>query len=1178
MFQVETEATLDALAARLAKLLAKPLDDPMTPEWIVVGSAGTERWLRLELSRRLGSSGEGRSDGVAANLRMLFPRRFEQEVLAPDVDTVSDPWKLERVAWAIVEVLQDGTDPALGPLRSLAPGATQWGRARRLADLFDGYLHHRPEMIRLWAGGEDVDDTGERLVEHHAWQPHLWRLVRERIGCPSPAEVRPELLRTLRCGVCPASVPARVALFGLSTIPGGTPFLDLLKSLGEVRDVHLMFREVSPARSRKVARVALAGGPSQSSRRGHLPGLVAADGAGALEAEGNPLVASWARPSAEATALLCGCMPAGQRSEGPPGQPANLLAKIRYDITFDRPPSGDFRLGLRDRSIRIHTCHGATRQVEVLRDQILHFLADDPTLREDDIVVACPAIDSYAPLVEAVFGPPAGSQADGHDRKGSPGIAYTIADRSLERTISLFAALLALLDLLASRFSVEALIDFIARPRVRRRFELSDADLDQIVVWAATANTRWGLDAGHRARWGIPDSYDAGSLRKLADRLLIGVATTERPELLAVGGISPIAVEGDGVALSGRFAALLHRLSSLEDEARRLRSPAQWVSLLREAIADLFASDAEGLWQERRLARVLEQVEDDATISGSPASAQVSLADIRQLLARHLQGAAGRTDFFRGGVTFCSLTPLRGVPFRVVCLLGLDEASLPAVTSDGDDIKAGRSKLGDSDPRAETRQAILETLLASRDHLVITRSGRSVVTNQRLPASVVVSELTDVIRATLRAEGREDAMATIEIVHPRQSFDEANFAAGPSALDPAQAPWSFDPLARAGAAGRAAQQVRTPPCAVALRPKKPTDIALDDLRDFLVHPVRYFVRRVLGVDIPASNLGRGNARLEPSPTLNAPGSAFDGRGLVIDLDELETWDLSDRLLRHRLGGGDHDSFVRALRARDLLPPGRWADRSLDTAEGRVGPILAELAAEGIWPSVLRSDGQASASPPPGYDGELAWQYVPVDVRLADGTRIAGTVTVAPSAGGPLQLSVSRSQDKDQLAPWLGLVALCAASPATPWRAVLINRPDTASKRSPAASKRILEVSSGEADGRRDKALEALSVTADLFRRAERGLLPLFPRLSPALAAGASPALLADLWRPFKGRGDGDDEWVRFAFDDPQLADVLSLAVKTDDPPGPGDDRATRYAKLLWGAVTRSVTPSTGSAP
>lgn len=1148
---METAATLDALAGRLAGLLARPLDDPMTPEWVVVGSAGTERWLRLELSRLLGSSGGGRGDGVAANLRMLFPRRFEQAVLAPDVESGADPWKLERVAWAIVEVLQDSTDPALGPLASLAPGATQWGRARRLADLFDGYLYRRPEMIRRWAGGEDVDDAGERLAGYHAWQPHLWRLVRRRIASPSPAEVRPELLRALRSGVCPGSVPARVSLFGLSTIAGGAPFLDLLTSLGQARDVHLMFREVSPARSRKVAQAA----PT-----------------------GNPLLASWARPAAESSALLARCAPRRKRSGGSAEQPATLLAKIRDDITSDRPPSGDYRLGLGDRSIRIHTCHGATRQVEVLRDQILHFLADDPTLREDDIVVVCPAIDTYAPLVEAVFGPSAGSQADGHDRKGPPGVAYRIADRSLERTVPLFAALSALIDLLAGRFSVEAVIDFVSCPAVRRRFGLSDADLALVAAWAQTANTRWGLDSAHRGRWGIPDDYDAGSLQKLADRLLVGVATTEHPELTAIGGISPIAVEGDGVALAGRFADLLQRLSSLEDQARCRRSPAQWVSFLREALTDLFATDVDALWQDRRLARVLEQVDDDATISGSPASAQVSLADIRQVLGRHLQGVAARTDFFRGGVTFCSLTPLRGVPFRVVCLLGLDEASLPAGSSDGDDIRAGRPELGDSDPRAETRQAILETLLAARDHLVITRSGRSVVTNQRLPASVVVSELTDVIAATLHAEEREAAVRTIEIAHPRQSFDEANFAAGgPLAPDPAQAPWSFDPLALAGAEGRARQQVRTPPCAAPLNAKEPTDIPLDDLRDFLVHPVRYFVRKVLGADISASKLGQGQGRLEHSATLNQPGSAFTGRGLVANLDDLETWDLSDRLLRHRLSGGDHDSFVRASRARDLLPPGHWAERCLEIVEGRVGPILAELAAEGILPAGPPGRQQDGATTPSGRGGELAWEYVPVDVRIADGTRIAGTVTVSPAACGPLQVSVSRRQDKDQLAPWLGLLALCAAAPATPWRAVLINRPDPASKPSLVASKRILEVASSEPDERRAKALEALSVTAELFRRAERELLPLFPRLSPALAAGASPASLADSWHPFKGRGDGDDEWVRFAFDNPRLDDVLSLAVHADDPPGPGDDRATRYAKLLWGAVTRSTAVPTGSS-
>ena len=57
-----------------------------------------------------------------------------------------------------------------------------------------------------------------------------------------------------------------------------------------------------------------------------------------------------------------------------------------------------------DRSVQVHSCHGVARQVEVLREVLLGLLADDDTLEPRDILVMCPDIETYAPLIVAGFG------------------------------------------------------------------------------------------------------------------------------------------------------------------------------------------------------------------------------------------------------------------------------------------------------------------------------------------------------------------------------------------------------------------------------------------------------------------------------------------------------------------------------------------------------------------------------------------------------------------------------------------------------------------------------------------------------------------------------------------------------------------------------------------------------
>ncbi|MSO87646.1 MAG: exonuclease V subunit gamma [Acidimicrobiia bacterium] len=1118
MLQLQGHEQMGGLADQLAAVLAAPVADPMAAEWIVVGSAGVDRWLRLQLSQRLGCSVDPSStDGVAANLDLLYPQRLVQRILAPRDPNEPDPWGVDQLTWVVLEVLAGlGSDARLGPIAQLAPGATRWSRARRLADLFDRYLLHRPHMVRSWGAGDDVDGLGNPLPERARWQPYLWRSVREQVGMPSPAELMPDQLAALRAGQCPDDVPERVSLFGLTTIPGGAPFLELLDALATQRDVHLLLHHPSAALADKVRRP---------------PGVV-----GGL----HPLLRSWARPARDTLVLL------GDRGADEPIGPAptprsavtTVLQQVQADLRADQKPAGQLVPSADDRSLRIHSCHGASRQVEVLRDQILHLLADDDHLREDDVVVLCPSLEEFVPLIEAAWGPSASSSPVADDNSGSPALAYRMTDRSLGSIVPVLAALASLLELLDSRFSDAAVLDFANLAPVRERYDLDDEDLSRLADWVEQANVRWGLDAAHRQRWGLPAGHADGAWSTALDRLLLGVMVSDDPLALGPGEVLPIGVEGSGVALAGRFAELLDRLKLLADEAQRPRPVGEWIDLLRDASDQLFATERGGEWQAAKLANLFEDIAQQAAIGGQPSAVDLTLAEVRALIGRRLQDTAGRAEFFRGGITVTSLTPLRGLPHRVVCLLGVDESAFTSGAPDGDDLTSLAPEIGDRDRRAETRQALLDAVLAAEDHLIITRTGHSVVTNQPVPPAVAVAELREAVAATIADGKRQEAMAAIEIAHPRQGYDERNFR--PGAIDPgATVAWGFNTLARDGADRR--RMNLSPPAfleePLAVDPLPVVD--LGELRDFLENPVRYFVRSCLRVNLPEVPSRSGGKLVAPSSTSSGLARASEGRNLVLELDSLESWKVADRLLAHRRSGGDVGSFRRRERASDLLPPGRLSDRAIDLTVEKVDPLvdcLDDLGVLGTEP-IQR----------------------PVDVSLPDGTRLVGSVRddrgVAP---GPVTVTASHWHRKRELGPWLDLLALTAQDPSRPWTAQLV-----ASAKSKARVKSVAITLPGEsATQRRDRALTALSTVVGLFQRGRTEPLPIFPETSIDLYEGKPRAAT---WSGYQGMGEGVDRWVQLVFGSITFAELLAIECRPDDPPGGNGGRAERYASVLWGA-------------
>ncbi len=1130
MLVVHRSERADRLVDALAELLAVGPADPLRAEVVAVPTRGVERWLGQRLSHRLGAGEEG---GVCANLEMPFPGTLVREAVAAacELDAGADPWLPERAVWPLIDLVDEhGDDPELavllGHLRAATPGEgagrpRRYSALRRAADRFDHYGVHRPSMILAWSEGAGS-----------GWQPHLWRLLRERIALPSPAE----RFATARCRLEArpevVGLPARVALFGLTRLPGS--HLDILAALAVHRDVHLLLLHPSAALWERVG-----------SHPAAVPlGLARSEDPTARLAS-NPLLRSWARDAREMQLVLAGRgittsvhhgvadgSPAEKGAEkgadsSPPERgeaprlPSGVLAALQAGVREDLAPPGapgpapaggrrpsDLRMVIdpADDSLRVHACHGRARQVEVARDAILHLLSADPTLEPRDVIVCCPDVETFAPLVQAVFG------------AGEPGasprrLRARLADRSLRQTNPLLAIAATLLELAGGRASASEVLDLAARPAVARHFRFERDDLAALGEWAAASGVRWGLDAGHRQLWKLPP-LSAGTWEAGIDRLLLGVAM-EGPGL-AWGGVVPLeGVTGGSVELAGRLAELVARLSY---SFARLRDPqplGAWVDGLIVG-TELIASAAPGEdWQHDQLRRVLAEVVDGPAPGSSPV---LSLAEVRSLLAGRLQGRPTTANFRTGDLTVCTLVPMRSVPHRVVVLLGLDDGDFPRHPEpDGDDLLAERPEVGDRDPRSEDRQLLLDALMAATDHLVVTYSGRDERTNRPRPPAVPVAELLDLVDATFCRGDGDPARRSVMVEHPLHSFDRRNFAPGGPG---GSGPWGFDPVDLEGARASCRQLPAPPWLPGRLPPLDEAVVALDELVRFLEHPVRAFLRRRLGLFVA------GGA---PRPLDSIP----------LELDALGRWALGDRLLAACSAGVELSRAVHLERLRGLLPPGALADGVLAGVVPEVEGLLDVVGSLGLPQSVESHD---------------------IRVELPDGRQLLGTVT-GVRGSTVVSCTYSRLSPKHRLAAWARFLALSAAYPELAPAAASIGRGLGGSEPPATALLPPLEPDPAE---RAELATAELAGLVALYDLGLASPLPLACRTSAAWAAawhrGADPdAAQRDAREAWEDGRSGSSER-----DEPEHAEVFGVASSFEALAGTADFEA--LAARLWGPL------------
>lgn len=918
MLTITTSTTLETLADRCAEVLRVPTSDPFVPEWIATPTGSVRGWLTRRLAEDLGATAVGRRDGVVANVDFvrsgtLFRRL--RGVGPKGSATVDDPWSPDAMTWRLMEMVATGAvardgnagastgadDASSGRVEPLAVWAAR--QARR----FDRYHAYRPDLIRSWVGGSD---------EPRADQARLYRALVARIPAPDPVAAIDAWLAGGDGSV--PDLPARLAFFGFTLAPEGSQFVDVIDRIARDRDVDCYFLDPAP-------------GLDPAARRG--------------------LTATWGRDDIAASRLTA----IGDRARWhvePPGSGDldSVLGRLQRLVATGDAETRDLADG--DDSVVVHDCHGLTRQVEVLRDEILHRLVRDGTLREEDIVVLCADPEAVAPVVMAVLGDSARTTDEGTDLTRTPGVSYHIDGLPYRDGNPVAEAFEELLEMVTGRVTSLDLVNFCQLEAVRTRWGFADDDIERFRTWAGRLNVRWGIDPDHRARFDIPPSLTMGTWMRALDRLALGAAyasdgiVAEGPG----GSIAPSGIEGDDVERAGLLREVLVRIRDLAEVVDRVLPVEEWMERLAASVRDLFAPATH---RPEQLDEVVARCRIPDAAVGDGAFG-VSLRDLRPHLLGGFGARAGSSARFRGGVTFTTPDAARGVPHRVVALLDLGDHWVPTGTGDGGDLMTIDFQPGDPEARRDARASLLAAVAAAGEALVVTRTGRSLATNAELPESVIVGELFDALAACCTdhsgTDHRRRVVEGLSRTHPRQAIDSGNFTG--------DTPWSFDVVAcTAAQAARAPKRATWPvpgdtPVGRRLAEPVPGEVVrLDDLCAFLRDASRFVVTDTLGARVPRDE----EALADALPTA---------------LDGLERYGLRKRALATLADGVGEGGLLGRLRAADDLPVGSPGDVEFATQTGHARAILA--AAEGY------ARGRQPAD-------------LTIDVPLDDGRRLVGHV-------------------------------------------------------------------------------------------------------------------------------------------------------------------------------------------
>ncbi|QAU25382.1 exodeoxyribonuclease V subunit gamma [Dyella sp. M7H15-1] len=942
----------DLLMAWLQRAPLQPLEN----EVMLVQSNGIAQWLKLALARPLDAGGLGVSAAVDMQLPGHFLWQAYRAALGEAAVPATSPFDKSRLIWRLLRLLPHHlADAVFAPLRGLLGDTTDWRRQHRLAmqvaDLFDQYQVFRADWLEDWEQHHDVlrDSVRQRVTElppAQCWQPHLWRLLRDDVPPEQRDSHRAAVHRRFmqqmqEPGFQPDHLPRRIVVFGITSLP--QQVLEALTALSRFSQVLLLvtnpcrhyWADIIEDRELLMA---------EQRRHAGKPGLPPEPRYEDLHLHANPLLAAWGKQGRDFIRQLDAFdQPERYRDRFASIKRSidvfenigddSLLHQVQQAILDLEPvpiePARRKPLPAERQSLHFHIAHSPQREVEILHDRLLDLFEqaarEGRPLAPRDVMVMVPDIRIYAPHVQAVFG-----RIAPDDPCYLP---YSVADQPGRGHSPLLVALESLLRLSDSRFTAGQVLDLLDAPALRRRFHIGDSDLPIMRRWITESGIRWGLDGEQKQTLDLP-ADEHNSWRFGLRRMLLGYASGIAP---ALHDIAPYAeIGGLDAALLGQLCELLDTLEHYWHVFAKSATPMQWNEHLRQLLRDCFdprGDDADTLRIER-----LEEALDswlDACSEGSFSQAvPISIVgeDWLQAIDKHQLSQR----FMGGAVNFGTLLPMRAIPFRVVCLLGMNDGDYPRRVSPSDfDLMAlaGQHRPGDRSRREDDRYLFLEAMLSARDVLHISWVGHSVRDNSELPPSVLVGQLRDYLAAGWQLPQDSDVLTAITTTHPLQAFSPRYFSTDADDASLYTYAWEWARARRA-----------PPPADTGTLAPWQAEATLDmaQLQRFLTNPAKLFYAERLKV------------RFDEMDTATEDDEPFA-------LDRLEQHQIKHTLLQAALAVEERDALnvltetTQRLRQQGVLPAGGFGALVTDELGNDVRGILQRWhAALAHWPKQLEA--------------------------------------------------------------------------------------------------------------------------------------------------------------------------------------------------------------------------------
>jgi len=878
-FNVYSDVMLeDLLQQFLTNFAEKQPTDPFEPAFIVVQTEGMKKWLSLKIAEHF---------AVSANIKFFTPNSILDWAsrMLIEMPVAADK---KYLTWSIFSTL-----PSLINDSNFAPvnrylladknGVRLYQLSEKIADILDQYQVYRPHMMKEWESGNYVDQDNIPLKNDYIWQAILWQSLSDdtKINRANSLIKLSNMDFKSLSNTSGNNQKKAIPLFGISVLP--PIYIRILEKLGEMFDIKMFVQ--SPTRE----------------YFGTENFFYTAD-TDDVKADINPLIASLGKTGSQFFDFIANHIDYFSVQETCKISSNTILSSIQNDIMSLKTPEKSTH-SPNDTSIIVNSCHSQIREIQVLYDQLITYFEADSSLKPSDILVLSPNIDEYAAYIDAVFGT---------DSYGDIHFPYTIADRRLSEADFLTRIFLNILNLSHSRLKYSDIFQLLEKDVIHSNFQINQSEIEKLKLWSRKTNIKWGWDKNITDVFTLPFYSDFTVAKGLSRMHLAASVIPYKWEHF--GDIAcDISIEGEYFELLGKFTKFAYLLHYYWNLLQNDHTPKEWRNILSGILHDFFNPSKTNTEQ---ISSAIESFSNyTENLLGKE---KLSTKVVEEYFISYFKNAMTTSGYLEGKITFCSMIPMRSIPYKIICLIGMNDSTFPRINKPMEfDLMAQYPKKGDRSPKDSDRYLFLETLMSAREKLYISYIGQSIKDNSEIPPSPLISEILEYIN-TIAPD------SSVFIKHKLHPFSREYFTGNGQLKSYSKKNYSLAASAHQAGGKDASKDILR--CNFKNRLSSDTRIDFDNLVDFYMNPIRHYF--IYSLETYPENLLGENYDTEP-PKLDNLNKTIINNNMLNELFYNDTNKTPQRLFQYFRKKGD-------------IPPANYGDFLEENSEHMVDAFAFKL--------------------------------------------------------------------------------------------------------------------------------------------------------------------------------------------------------------------------------------------